>query len=247
LRLIASLLAAVVLLAGSPAPAAEPATIVLGTHQSETTFQGRWLRRIYAEAFRRIGVPLQVSVVPLQRLSVLVDQGGIDGDVGRVHAYADAHPDQVRVEEPMYSMVFGLYSTDATLRLKRLEDLRTSGLRGIYPRGVAICENTLRPLLPPDRLLDVTESEQAFDMMLAGRSDFFCTSDLGVLDVLYGERFRHVAPLPMLIAIKDVPIHAYLHRRHAALAPRLAAALAQMRAEGLIERYRLDALKQLGR
>jgi hypothetical protein len=34
------------------------------------------------------------------------------------------------------------------------------------------------------------------------------------------------------------------HRKHADLAPRLAAALKQMKAEGLIERYRVDALRE---
>lgn len=40
-----------------------------------------------------------------------------------------------------------------------------------------------------------------------------------------------------------IPLHAFLHHKHAALAPRLAEALRQMKAEGVIERYRIESLQ----
>jgi polar amino acid transport system substrate-binding protein len=43
-----------------------------------------------------------------------------------------------------------------------------------------------------------------------------------------------------------VPTYPYLHRKHADLAPRLAAVLKQMKSEGLIKAYRLQVERDLG-
>jgi len=231
---------------GGPGAQAEPqAPFVMGTIQVDGTYAGKWLRKIYGEAFKRLGIPVEITAFPTQRLSVLADQGHVDGDVARVHGYAAAHPDLVRVEESTLGVVFALFTTQPALQLKRLEDLRESGLRGIYLRGVGICANTLKPFVPADRLLDITEEVQGLNMLLAGRSDFYCTSDLGIQSMLNLPEFKHVAPLRTLLAIGDViPLYAYLHRKHAALVPRLAIVLRQMKAEGLVERYRLESLKE---
>lgn len=165
-----------------PAQPAAPAAFVIGTHQPETTFQGRWVRRIYEEAFRRIGVPLKVAVYPLQRLAVLTDQGTIDGDTARVAAYGAAHPELVRIDESIFDMGFGLWAVDRTLVLARLEDLRDKPWRGIYLRGVAICENTLSPFMPAERLRNVTDERQGLNMLLAGRAELYCGSSWGILD-----------------------------------------------------------------
>ncbi|MBS0445549.1 MAG: hypothetical protein JSR59_06315 [Proteobacteria bacterium] len=42
------------------------------------------------------------------------------------------------------------------------------------------------------------------------------------------------------------PLHLVLNARHAALAPRLGAALAEMKADGTIDRYYADALQRKG-
>jgi len=44
-----------------------------------------------------------------------------------------------------------------------------------------------------------------------------------------------------------MPLYPYLHPKRAELAPQLAFALKEMKAEGLVERYRLEALRELGR
>lgn len=230
-----------------PANAAGEAPLVLGTIQTDQTFSGKWIRKVYGEAFRRLGIALQINDYPTQRLSALSDQGAIDGDVARVHGYAAAHPELVRVEEPVMEVVFALFTTNPDLMLKRLEDLPASGLQGTYVRGVAICANILKPFLSADRLVDTTEEAQGLSMMLAGRIDFYCSSDLSMQSMRQLPAFRNATTLRVLLALdKSVPFHAYLHRRHAALAPRLASVIKAMKSEGAIERYRLDALKESG-
>ena len=109
-------LVALLLMLPEPARAASPDTVVLGSDQEAVSVTGIWMRRIYAEAFRRLGIPIEFAVYPTKRLSTTLDEGGIDGEFVRVHAYAAAHPNLVRVEEPVFSVQFALFTANPALR-----------------------------------------------------------------------------------------------------------------------------------
>lgn len=226
---------------------AHAAPFVLGTSQAEDTYSGKLQRRIYREAFRRLDVPLEFSVMPLQRLTISTDQGVVDGDVARVASYGASHPELVRVDEPVYDVVWALFSTNTAFELDSLAALSSKGWRATYLRGVGICERALKPLLPPDRLSDVTSDAQGFSMLKLGRTEVHCTADLSALTLQYTPEFRDVDILHKVVEIGVFPLHAYLLRRHADLAPRLAAVLRQMRTEGLIDRYRAEVQRDIER
>ena len=226
------------------APAGAPVPIVIGTHQPTTTFQGRWVRRIYNEAFRRLDMPLAIAIYPLQRLTVMLDLGQIDGDIARVHGYAAAHPQAIRVEEPIYAMGWGLYAVDPAPPIATMADLAGTPLRAGYLRGVAICEARLKEQLPAEQVVPLTTEEQALNMLQSGRLNVYCGSEYTMLDLSLSPQFKTVKPRMLVKLGESMPLHPYLHRRWAGLAPRLAAVLRQMREEGLIERYRVESLKE---
>lgn len=245
-------LAAGLLLALLPLPdaarAAPPAPFVMGTDADEATLHGKWFRRIYAEAFRRLDIPLEFAVYPLARLGVLADQGDIDGEALRVHGYGAAHPNLVRVEESAIENRLALYTANPALSLNRLEDLASSRLTVEYRRGVAICLKFLGPLFPPERIADVTTTGQGLRKLVAGRMDLYCDFDLAVQSALYSHELADLGPFRKAIDLGEpIPLYPYLHRKNAALAPRLADTLGKMKAEGLIERYRIEAEKEPGR
>lgn len=241
--LLAPLLLALAAAATCTAASAQaPARFVMATHQPPDNFQGQWVRRIYTEAFRRLGVPMEVQALPLQRMTEMLDRGEIDGDVGRVHAHGLSHPELVRVEESMYDVVFGLYTLDQTIELKAIEDLGARPWSAAYVRGVAICERLLKPHIAPENLSALVTDEQGMLMLAMGRTHFYCSANHSVADAAARERFRDMPPPRLVLSMGSIALFPYLHRRHAALAPRLAAVLRDMRAEGLIERFRLEAL-----
>ncbi len=239
-----TLLALAAALCGAPAQAQQqpaPAPFVMATHQSETSFQGQWVRRIYTEAFRRLGVPVVLPAIPLQRMTEMLDRGEIDGDVGRVHAHGLAHPELVRVEEAMYDVVFGLYTLSPEIELKQADDLAAKPWSATYVRGVAVCERLLKSL-PPGNVTAISTDEQGMEMLALKRVDLYCAANHTVTDVASRERYRQLPPPRLALSMGTIPLYPYLHRRHAALAPRLAAVLRELRAEGQIERYRLESL-----
>lgn len=62
---------------------------------------GNSLNRIFREAFRRIDIPLEFRLVPMPRLSAVVAQGELDGELVRARAYGDGQPNFIRVEVPV--------------------------------------------------------------------------------------------------------------------------------------------------
>ena len=217
----------------------------IGTSQEAESFLGRWQRRIYPELFRRLGMTVQFKVMPLQRLTVASEQGAVDGEVARIGSYAAQHPELVRVDEPVYDIVWALFSIDTGLRLSALGELAVQPLRVTYQRGIALCEQALKAVVPADRLLDVGTDAQGFNMLRVGRSDLHCTGDLSLPTLQSLPELRGVDISHRVLDISANPLFPLVHKRHAELAPRLAAALKQMKAEGLIERYRAEVLREM--
>ncbi|MFH1873210.1 MAG: hypothetical protein ABIK82_23830 [Pseudomonadota bacterium] len=229
------------------AAAGEP--FIMGTDAEEASLVWRWYGRIYGEAFRRMDVPLSMESSPAARLTVIADQGEVHGQTARLFAYADAHPGQVRVDEPIYEARIALHAYGPALQSggpRRLADLQTGQWRVEYRRGVAICEQTLKPLVAAARLSDVTSAAQGLKKLKAGRSELFCDVDISVRNALASAEFKGVTGYRQALDLGvGMPLYPYLHRSRADLAPGLADALKAMKAEGLIERYFADAQREL--
>lgn len=243
-------LALLILPAGgaTPAPPAlSQAPLVFGTDAVDTNeFGSKWATLAYTEAFRRLGRPVRINHYPLARRTALVEAGEIDGDVARIREYGDAHPSLVRVEESFADLNFALFTANPALQLQTLEELRPSTWLVEYRRGILFCERTLKPLLPAERLSDISSEEQGLKKLLAGRTDLYCDLDYAVRRVLHLPQFKNVTPVRKVFDLGAIPTYPYLHRKHAALAPLLAATLKKMKAEGLIDAYRVQVEKELG-
>ena len=238
------LFAALLLLALLPHPLrAEPLRpFVMATDQPETTYEGKWQRLAYQEAFKRLGIPLEVEMMPTERVSAMVDSGAVDGQFMRVPAYGASHPDQVRVDESIYEVRFAIWASNPALSLPRLEDLAATNWIGVYRRGVELCQRALSPLVPETRLSSIATEYDGVRMLLSGRVDFICEIDAALQSALYSPEFKGVTSVRPLLTIGDrVVLYPFLYKTHADLAPRLAAVLKQMKAEGLLERYKQDA------
>lgn len=227
-----------------PSPAAAPLVMALDVEPG--TYLYRWATLIYTEAFRRLGVPVQFSMYSLARRAVLANEGRIDGEGARISAYADTHPELIRVDEPLMDFTFSLFTANPAVRVRRLENLPATPWQVEYRRGVLMCENRLKAFVPPERLSYITASEQGVKKLLAGRTDVYCDLEIYVALVLNAPEFKGGTRVRKLLDIASVPTYPFLHKRYAELAPRLAATLKQMKAEGLLNAYRRQAKREMG-
>jgi len=205
----------------------------------------RWTLLIYQEAFRRMDATLEVANFPLARRTALVAAGAIDGELLRIFAYADTHPELVRVEEPVIEFTFSLYTALPKLQAQKLEDLPADALVE-YRRGILVCENLLKKIIPTERLSNISSTEQGVKKLLSKRSDAYCDIDVYVDEVRRSGEIANVSNLRKLFDIAAVPTYPYFYKKHADLAPRLAAILKQMKAEGLIAAYLKQAEREAG-
>ncbi|CAN5453557.1 hypothetical protein BH11PSE11_BH11PSE11_02800 [soil metagenome] len=227
------------------APAIKPFT--MAADGDPGTYGSRWVRLIYTEVFKRLGLPFQLEHYTLARRAALVEEGGADGETSRVYAYGTTRPSLVRVEESLIDLSFGLYTANPSLRLAKLDELRSADYLVEYRRGILLCENTLKPVVQAERLSDVPTQTQGLKKLVAGRTDLYCDIDVYILQELQAPEFKGVTTVRRVMSIGNaVPTYPYLNKKHAELAPRMAAVIKQMKTEGLIETYRLQVERDLG-
>jgi len=222
---------------------------IMVTDGESDTFGSRWITLIYTEVFKRLGMPLRIENYTLARRAAMVEAGLADGESSRVYGYGDSHPDMIRVEESLIDLGFSFYTANPSVHLARLEDLRTTNYLVEYRRGILLCENTIEKWTPAERVSDVLTQKQGLLKLLAKRTDLYCDLDLYVRQELQSPDVKAAggATVRKVISIGDaVPTYPYLNKRYAALAPRMAAILKQMKAAGLIDAYQHQVERDLG-
>ncbi|WP_028103792.1 substrate-binding periplasmic protein [Pseudoduganella violaceinigra] len=179
-------------------------------------------------AFQRVGVKAVVREVSPERSAVLANEGGTDGDVGRSSGLEQHYPSLVRVPEPIYHYAptaFAYRRFDVSAGWESLRSHTVCIRRGLRQTELHTRE-VQRQMLP---------DEAAMLRMLAA----------GGCDVAIIERNNNLARAAMeadprlqrlLPPMEVMPLYIYLNKRHAALVPKLAAALRQMRADGSMHR-----------
>lgn len=231
--------------ARSQIPTEQPRHFVMAGDASPSSLAYRLTLLIGQEAFRRLGATMEITNMPLGRRNALVEAGAIDGEMARIYSYGDAHPELVRVEESIMDFTFSLFTSQPGLQIQQLSDLPAHTATE-FRRGILMCENKLRPIVAPEHLSTVTATEQGLKKLLAGRTDVYCDIATFVEDVRLSGTLKDANRVRKLLDVATVPTYPYVYKKHAALAPRLAAVLKQMKAQGLFAVYRKQAEVPVG-
>lgn len=243
---IGAALAVLCLLLPCTAPWAQTATpLVLGTPRPDGNYAGAYLRRIYTELFNRLGIPIEIRTLPTARLTLELTNGGIDGDLSRPLGFSESQPNLVRADEPVFEIVYALWAVNPSIKLTKLEQLRQLPYTATFTRGVVQCEDALKSVLPEQRVVDVTTTAGALNMLHYGRNELYCGVDIAVLSDAGSPEFADKPPLLKVMNIaKPDPLYMYLQRKHAALIPQINTTLRKMKADGTMERLRRECLRE---
>lgn len=226
---------------------AAPPSFVIGMDAPPGTYVFKWLDLIYGEAFKRLGLSMRLESYALKRQGLQMAAGSIDAEANRAHGYGATQPNLVRVEETILELQLALFTANPSLRLQRLDELAANGMQVEYRRGLLLCENAFKPVVPANRLSDVTTEEQGLKKLQASRTDLYCDFTLTVAIAMRTPELKGGAEVRKVMDVgKPILTYPYLHKKHAELAPRLAVVLKKMKAEGLFEAYRLQVERELG-
>ncbi|GAB7021502.1 hypothetical protein JCM12178A_00600 [Salidesulfovibrio brasiliensis] len=190
-------------------------------------------KKLFTEAFSRLGITLETHFAPAARASSLVSTGQVDGDLSRIHKYDQLVDNVVRVEFPNRTTRFAAYA-NSPITLKSWQDIRESDKRIVFMRGVAVAHKALDGL-PPERLHVVPAANDGFKLLNARRADIFIGLDwLGdkIIREQYADSGIHKAGV-----IETITLHAFLHKKHEHLAPKLADSLRALKNDGTLAAF----------
>lgn len=231
-------IAGVLLLTAGPVRAAEmPVLVVNDTNEPPfTTADGRgFLDAVAGEAFRRAGVRLRLVKLPAERALINANAGIEDGDMSRIAGLEAQYPNLVRVPEKLIDWEFAAFGRDVALPA-HWETLRTHPVGHI--RGWKIYE---QQLAGAPHVVTAEDPAQLFRQLQLDRTEVALYERWQGLSRIQRQGLTDVYLLDPLLARREM--YLYLHKRHAALVPRLAAALRAIKAEGLYDRlYREKVL-----
>lgn len=201
-----------------------------------TTPDGKgFLDAVAGEAFRRAGARLRLVKLPPERGLLNANAGIEDGDLTRIAGLEKQYPNLVRVPEKLVDWTFTAFSknTDIAANWEVLRQRQVGHIKGwkIYEQQLAGAPRVVAAENPEQlfRLIELDRIEVALYARWLGEA------------LLQRQNISGVRALEPPLATREMYI--YLHRRHAALAPKLAAALRAIKAEGLYDRlYREKVL-----
>lgn len=229
---------------GSAPAHAQAAPLVMATFGQVDSFASKWLRMIYVEAFSQLGVPLEIRFYPAARAGAEALAGHVDGELARSAEYEATQSTMLRVQEPTLFVATAAYALRKDIRLAPgWEGLRGTAYRTEYRFGYAITERKLAAVLPATHLTAVQTSETGLRKLMLGRTDLFVDTAEVIEPLLQHPEFSG-AGIRQASVLQRGPMYAYLNKKHAHLAPQLAAILKKMRESGQTERFRLKALKE---
>jgi len=215
--------------------------ILSGSNAMKNGFLGRWLTLIYEEAFNRLGYSLEYVGAPAKRSSILSNEGKTDGEIARTSSYGELHPNLIRVEEPSFSIRISAYSTRKGLVLSGWQSLKGKDINVDYLRGIKQIKSKLPQYVESDRIIQVNSNVAGLKRLLLKRSDVFISGERNTDEILNTDESFRQKEIYKAGVIEEVFLHAWLHNKNAALAPRLSRILQEMKTEGLVAKFKIQA------
>ena len=177
--------------------------------------------QVVRAAARRAGLDVSMQALPAERGMIMANKGELDGAIGRTMLAANAYPDLVAVPESIFLYAPSAYSYKQIDVTGGWDSLR--GHTVCMRRGYTLTERRTRGL--PRQRLDNDAS--LLRMLRRGGCDIAIMDrrNKAVQAAMEGDRdLRKLSP-----PLEEVPLYLFLHKRHAALVPRFAEAIRQVK------------------
>jgi polar amino acid transport system substrate-binding protein len=187
-----------------------------------------FLELVAREAFRRVGRGIEVDTLPGERSLVNSESGLDDGDLMRAPGFESAYPNLVQVPESMGNMDFIAYTTRLDIKGPITWDALTQYAVG-YPSGWKIFDRNVKAR----EVTTVRTIDGLFPLLELKRVDLVL---IDRWQGLYAARQQGSAAQLIEPPLASSPMFMYLNKKHAAIVPEVARALAAMKADGIYKK-----------
>lgn len=186
--------------------------------------------KVMHEAYRRLGMKMEVREFPGERALQTANDGKVDGELYRKGDIAETFTHLIKIPVVISSADFVVFVKDSSISAYDWNSLLP--YRVGYKRGVKSVEVNL---VKGTKAEPVSSTDQAFKKLEAGRNDVVISPKVTGLVLLSQLGISGVTALdPPLLSIQ---LFHYLHEKHKALVPKLTATLQQMEKEGVIRDF----------
>ncbi len=213
--------------AGTPIPArAEKLWLSTGALPPITSSPGHpgFINELARAAFGRIGVEVGVITVPTGRSLINVNDGIDDGDIFRVAGAEAAFPNLIRIPEKTLDTDFVAYTKRSDIRIRTWADLQPFSVA--FAAGWRPYELNVKGV---KELTKTTSINELPALLEKGRVDVILMDRWQGQWVIRQSGYRFHLLEPPLVRYE---MFMYLNKKHAALVPKVAKALADMKADG---------------
>ena len=185
---------------------------------------------VTAEAFKRIGYELHTERLPAERGLKSANEGLVDGEMLRVKGMNKIYKNLVRVPEKIMDWEFVAFSYKPINMAQGWSGL--SGKLVSHINGWKILEKNI----PSDaEVTKVENADELFKLLANKRTDFSLYELWGGYYKLNSMSMNQVEKCEPALAVKEMFI--YLHKKHAALVPKLSASLQEMKKDGSYQKF----------
>lgn len=218
--------------------------IVIGTGlkpplvESET--HPGFLETLVTDAFRRIGIDLEIIILPAGRVLINANRGIEDGCLLRIKGLEAKYPNLVRVPEMLMVSEFVAYSAVSMEKGSHPKKFNPYSIS--YITGWQIFD---RLFSEHPAVTRVKDADQMFSLIKTGRVDVVLYERWQGLWILKQENIKGIQLVQPPLVSMDMFM--YLHKRHRDLVPKLAAELLSMKKDGTYGRYYDKYLNSLTR
>ncbi|MFT5521115.1 MAG: polar amino acid transport system substrate-binding protein [Enterobacterales bacterium] len=187
-------------------------------------------KKIANEISKVMGLDINLIVLPGKRATLMLNNGKIHAELARAATYQKYVPDTIRVDEPIVSVPYYIYTNLPDNNFNNWEDLfpyKTAIIRGL----IFVNDN-----LPVSNTLEVSSSTQAFNLLNKGRVDLFITniydanSALSQLNITE-KNFRRIETV-----FKSNSLYTYFSPKYPKYAEKYKKALIEIKKQGIINK-----------
>ncbi len=209
---------------------ADTDTLTLATVSEPFVHVYQLSKAVLDEALKRNGLNLVLESYPPKRAEVLLRSGKVDGDAHRIYHFNKNNPDLVRVSEPVQCISQSVFSRKVSFRVEGWESL--SPYKVIYIRGIKFAEKGIRKIVREENRIAVDHIEIAFRMLSRDRGDILITSPETGAAILRKLSLENSGIRILEPPLTEIRLYTFLRKKHARLAPKIAASIREMREDG---------------
>ena len=200
--------------------------------------QSGFLDSLVTEAFLRIGIELEIIILPAARVLINANKGIEDGCLLRIKGLETFYPNLVRVPESLMVSHFVAYSANAINNQQNLEKFNPYNLSCVT--GWKIFDKLFSN---HPQVTKVKTADQMFLLLKKGRADVILYERWQGLDMLRKLEIKdiHLVAPPLV----SMDMYMYLHKKHQLLVDKLASKLSLMKKDGTYQKHYYKHLESL--